>query len=365
MSTATHSTVNIAPRRKRLLPRKPDDYDNELHGWDDPIAVDDYPWADEDCLDSYTIFKQNAKYAVPPAADTWHDSPAATQLAAMSKCGVWIPQWIATLAQHPARAFLLSWLLSLFEAGVPKNKKDVPLCRARAIDENGNRWWRTTRRRIVAETLLEESAADRARVWLEKHNLIFCDSSNSGLFLQPSAKSLMEGYYRLTDDAEVEDELKNLSGEVGWFGCHTQQRAKLASKGVFVHDALLILCDHKPGPALVLADALYWHSLNKEGESRARITRHGKLWVARSQRDFSNSIGGDRAALAGYVQWLTDRGYLVVEPTRWAFDRKRDYGRPTLHLRPCPRRIGEALTSRQAEIVRAIQLKQSFLSPTS
>ncbi len=366
MSTATHNTVNIAIRRRNpLLPRQADGYDNELHGWDDPLAMDGNPWADEDRLDSYTIIGRNKKFAIPPAADTWHDSHAAIELAALPKSGVWVPWWVSRIARHPARAVFLSWLLHLFDAGAPKNEKYAPLCRSRAIDENGNRWWRTTRRRIVAETLLEESAADRARVWLEKHGLIFCDSSSSGLSLRPSAKSLMEGYFSLTKDAEVEDELKIHGGDIGWFGSHTQQRVKETSKGVFVHDALMILCDHKPGPALLLADTLYWHNLNKTGESRARITRRGKLWVARSRRCLSENIGGDPDALAGYVQWLADRGYLVAEPKRWMFQRKRDHGRPTLHLRPCPRLIGEALTSRKAEIERVIQLKQTFLSPTS
>ncbi len=303
MSTETLSTVNIAiQRRKPLLPRQADVYDNELHGWDDPLALDGTPWADEDRLDSCTIIDRNAKVAIPSATDTWHDSHAALELAALPKSGVWVPWWISKITRHPARALFLSWLLHLFDACVPKNDKDAPLCRARAIDQDGHRWWQTTRRQIVAETLLAEKAADRARSWLEQHDLIFCDSNQRGLFLRPVAKSLMEGYYSLTGDVEVEDELKNLTDEVGWFGCHTQRRAKLSANGVFVHDALLIICDHKPGPALVLADTLYWHSLNKTGQSRARITRQREAMdrpvtarLQQSHRRRSCCTGGIRA----------------------------------------------------------------------
>ena len=132
------------------------------------------------------------------------------------------------------------------------------------------------------------------------------------------------------------------------------------TKGTFIHDALMILCDHQPGPALVLAQVLFWFGINNEGRSRARITRRGKLWIAKSLRHFRAELGGDANAIAGYVRWLTERGYLESEPNRWCYKQGRDRGRPTLHVRPRPKAIEKELKRRRKEIRKAIELKNNY-----
>lgn len=124
--------------------------------------------------------------------------------------------------------------------------------------------------------------------------------------------------------------------------------------------ALMILCDREPGPAMVLAHVLYCFGINNRGQSRARITRREKLWLAASLRQLREHPGGDVSAIARYVHWLTDRGYLESEPNRWCYKKGRDHGRPTLHVRPRPKALGKKLKRRRKEILKAIGLKNNF-----
>jgi hypothetical protein len=347
---------------RRVRPRKPEDYDNRDYAPRHKAREGNVARTAEDSLDSYAIIRRNKKYAIPPAEDTWHDSGAAKQLAALPKSGMWVPAWVACVAKHPARAFVLSWVLRCFEEKVQNGDKVNPQCRAQALDEQGRHWWITTRARIAEETLLDTFSADRARKALSRYGLIEVISQNQRLRVRPLTRRLGEGYIHATAGATmsgaIADELKHAEGDIDWFGSRTRIAVESDRAGTRVHDALMVLCDYEPGPALVLAHALYWHGLNDEEESRARITRCNRLWIACSQRELSRFIGGHPAALSGYVRRLAEKGYIVAEPNRWVYKFDRDRGRPTLHLRPCPERIGRALEHRKAEIHRAIERKK-------
>jgi hypothetical protein len=208
--------------------------------------------------------------------------------------------------------------------------------------------------------MLSVHAGDRARKALVRMGLIEVSESDSGLIIRPNGRALIEAYYSLTKDPKVEDELKHMCEKQQWLGSQTREAAEQNAIGTHIDDALMILCDGKPGPALVLAQVLFWFGINKEGRSRARIIRDGKLWVALSLRQLRAQLGGDANAIAGYVRWLTERGYLESEPNRWCYKQGRDRGRPTLHVRPRPAAIEKELKRRKKEILTAIELKNNF-----
>lgn len=351
-------------RSRQLSPRRPDPYDNEIHGRDRPSDWAEFSTDPDDWRDSYAIVRDNETYDIPPAVDRWFESDAARRLAELPKHQRWVPVWVARAAGHPARAILLSWLLSLFSEGRGADDNGKTVCRARAIDLTGTRWWRTTRRQLLEETLLEEAAADRARYALVKRRLIECDSRSDGLLVRPLLRGLAEEFHRLTEDDEVLDELKHLTAQEEWFGSHTRVRAEAALHGTAVHDVIMIICEHHPGPALVLSHVLHWHGLTSDGKSRARITRQGQLWMARSGRQLALNPGGDAAAMARHVRWLAQHSLVVAEPRRWRWLSARDRGRPTLHLRPDPHGIAAALTCRAKEIDQWIARRSAHLKPT-
>jgi hypothetical protein len=351
-------------RLRDIRPRRPPPYENEIHGRDHRTHQAILSWSEEDRQDSRAIAEANRNVAVLTAKDSWVGSEAESILAALPKSGTWVPTWIARVSGHPARAILLSWILDLFNDGQECDEKGNRLCRARAIDDAGRRWWRATRRRVVEETLLDAAAADRARHSLVKHGFIQVDSSSAGLLIRPCAEKLAQEYYRLTQDPEVLDELRHFSDHIEWFGSHTRTRATQPGvAGNEVHDALMILCERRPGPALVLAHILHWHGASESGNFRARVLRRGNLWMARSWRQLQANPGGDAASLAGCIDWLSERAFVVAEKDRWRWLSGRDHGRPTLHVRPNPAAIATSLKQRTDEILRVIQRKRQYLSP--
>ena len=357
VSVINESTADFEaclPRLRRIRPRRPDPYDNEIHGRD---PGDGIVRSADDWQDSRVIAFENRHYDCPPASDRWFESEAANLLAQLPRSRLWVPVWVAQSTGHPARTILLSWLLQLFSEGRKADDNGNRLCRARAIDPSGSRWWQTTRNLIARETLLDIAAADRARHSLVKGGFIESVSRPGGLLLRPLVRGLAKAYWELTDDTEVLDELKHLSAEAEWFGSHTRVRTAIATDGTALDDAVMVICDRRPGPALVLSNVLYWHGRNVDGRSRARITRNGHLWIARSWRQLSANPGGDPGAMARYVRWLSDKAFLIAESRRWRWQSSRDRGRPTLHLRPNCEGIINALNRRWEEIKHLVDRK--------
>ena len=340
----------VAVQRRNIKPRTPDPYDNEQHGYDRIGDVARLATSPEDFLDSYALALRHKQLAVPPASNPWFQTDAARKLAEMPKHKVWVPTWVTLAAGHPARATLLSWLLSCFSACKESDQDGLPLCRARCLDESERRWWRATRKQIVDETLLDDAAADRARRALVRHGFIEVISQSRGLLLRPLFRPVAEAFYKRSGDDEVLDELKNVPDDFEWFGSHSRVRSELARHGTELDAALMIICERRPGPALVLAHVLYWHGQSADGRSRARVLRDSHLWIARSQRQLASNPGGDPSAMSRYVQWLSDHSLLVAESRRWRWLSARDQGQPTLHLRPNPSGIEAALARHAAEI---------------
>ncbi|MGE3407585.1 MAG: hypothetical protein AB7I37_12270 [Pirellulales bacterium] len=347
--------------RRNIRPRLPIAYVSEIDGWDDP-AIDIGVGEDGDQIDSEAIISLNKSLPIPNATDSWIGSAAEAQLARFIRSGTWVPAWIAKVAGHPARAFVLSWLLERFGDSLTKDEDGISLPRARAQDDDGRLWWIATRQEIANATLLDFYSADRARRTLQRRELIDVEKRPNRLALRPNGRELSNAFVKLTKETSVVEHLKYNQANFEWVGSVACARSK-DSIGTWVHDAIMVICDRKPGPALLLSHVLYWHSLSRDKRSRARITRNNKLWIARSRRELADNPGGDQTALSKAVECLAKKGFVEAENDRWCYKRYRDRKQPTLHLRPCPAQIGVALSAHHNEIILAISEKRNWCTP--
>lgn len=305
---------------------------------------------DEDDRESRIIIKHNKGKSLDElqVIEAWHGSAAQQLLAEFPRYGLWIHTWLAKITKHPSRARVLAWLLRKFDG----NKKGQ--CHARNVDENGLRWWLASISTISKESLLHEGAVERAIRWLSTGAtpLIFRESAGrDGTRLRPNAIPLLQAYLNVSKDPDAISELENAGPQLQWWDCMSRVKATAQGiPGVRVHDALTVICDCHAGQAALLATILHWHSVvKKTGLTRARITRGGYLWIAKSGRQLMQELGHSPQAIDGWRRALADKGYITFD--YWLHDRRRDYGQPTLHLRPNPAVIEQALANRKDDIL--------------
>lgn len=298
--------------------------------------------------DSRSIWQanRNKTLAELSAKDTWETSAAQEKLNSLS-VGLWIPAWVARVTAHPTRARILAWLLDRFD----DINSEINRCRAYLTDESGDHWWPTSMAKIAIDTILGHKVEGSIRQ-LHKAGLIELVSQGSaGTLIRPLGKALILAYYKATSDEAAHDELKLADDGLQWHESSTHRRIwSTPCAGVRVSDAIMVICDRKPGPAALLSHIIYWHS-----KERSRITRNGQLWCAKSTRNLATETGYSRGALDKWCKSLCVRGFLARD--YWVWDRRTDYNQKTLHLRPVPCAIEQALIDHECDIQQSLSQK--------
>jgi len=301
--------------------------------------------------DSRTIWLANRDKPLSKlkVADAWEESNA-EKLLNQYQDYLWLSAWLARVTKHPTRARLMAWLLGRFES----INADSQHCRAYLMDEAGDRWWSTSMARIAKATLVRGDVTGPIHQ-LEKLGLIEVHSrGRKGSLIRPLGKPMIRAYFAVSGDKAAEDELKQADDYLQWHESSTRKRIWGAGMpGVAVPDALMVICDHQPGPAALLAHVIYWHS-----NGRARIVRNGHLWCAKSTHTaLPRETGYSRGAIETWCEKLVERGFLATG--HWILDRRQDMGRPTLHLRPVTTAIEKALIAHEWDIQLAISNKHA------
>ena len=176
-------------------------------------------------------------------------------------------------------------------------------------------------------------------------------------------------FHEFLDDDD--DDKLDLSDHVdefplGWFESETRRRALNRHRridtrthrllpvalGTWASDRVFFACEKKAGPAWLLSQILWWFSHRIVGGenlgSRARIVRHGHLWIAKSPRQLRGETGLPVRSVRDYLDYLiNERSFLAAD--KWVYDRHRDRNQKTLHLRVVPDKLNDALTSDEVE----------------
>jgi hypothetical protein len=355
-----------------------------------------------DVRDSYEIIRQN-KGKTLETKDAWHECPAYQLLNSESQnTGIWIPQWVGRTLRNSRQARLLSWILWWFDdegsrsnlAGRGDEKivanREIGLCRARYF-AGQRRWLCSSFRQLARETTMSPSTAHRNLFALKDLHLIDVAKYTSGpLLVSPMARPLAEAYYCDSGDEELRREFerggnfwnkemewmskdkwrqksvhpaRRCDGRPGWFETETRVRSMNRGsysidrwgrnipvcRGTFVTDWVMVACERKPVPAWVLSQILWWFGLDQQGLTRARITRNGYLWIAKSHRQLSKELGIDHKLVRDHLDYLIDdRSFLARE--LWPFNRCHCRGKTTLHLRPLSERLSEVFLDIEDEV---------------
>ncbi|HBN75501.1 MAG TPA: hypothetical protein DD473_06725 [Planctomycetaceae bacterium] len=298
--------------------------------------------------DSKTIWYQNRNKSLLKMGvkDAWEGSQADATLKTLPSY-LWMPAWVSQVAGHPTRARILCWLLDRFDNIDANNKQ----CRAYNTDESGDRWWRTSFNKI-ANAIILNGKVDSSLQTLVKQGLIETNTDGRpGTLIRPLGKPLIYAYQKISHDDSALSELKLADDDLQWHESIT--KCKIwgnVEQGVRVYDAIMVICDRHPGQAALLSNILYWHS-----QGRSRISRRGFLWCCKSLNVLAEETGYNRKSLAEWAKQLHQRGF--IECRYWVWNRRRDKGQKTLHLRPIPNTIHKALVDHEWDIQSALSHK--------
>lgn len=388
--------------RRHLKPRR-DDYPGHLAEPEEDAIAEAVDQATilkrmrqaEDQSDSYEIIRRNRGKELD-TKDAWHKSMAYSELGPeQNHTGIWIPQWVGRSIHNARLARLFSWILWWFDDEGTRSQmadrgcervslaNDGGPARARYFDKQRRRWLMASCRKLAHDVLMPRSTVARNLTELQERRLIEIQDGKMGrMLVRPRAVAVARAYYKVTNDRVALEEFGppsyayaqklerwnngELQYEPGWYESATREKAMNRYRygrdgqkaviciGTFVTDHIMLACQRKPGPAWVLSQILWWFSVDGGGLTRARITRRGYLWIAKSPRQLSQELGLDRKRVKDHLDYLIeDRGFLVRE--FWPFKSRQSRGQKTLHLRPNPDRILEAIEEVSDEAFRISQ----------
>ena len=99
-----------------------------------------------------------------------------------------------------------------------------------------------------------------------------------------------------------------------------------STRGVFLHTHYMVALKDAP-TAILCSQIHYWYSpQQKNGQSKLRVRKQGKLWIAKSNREWADETGLTYAQVKRGLEVLARGG--VIEKTV-----KRFNGAPTVHVR--------------------------------
>ena len=388
--------------RRHIKPRTVD-YSNEQYGRifpDNGEDIDPYsllgPYAFEDRLQSRELARRAGKNCPIHSKDAWHESLAYELLSPENyHSGIWIPNWAAKGVRNANKARLLSWLLWWFDGessrsrvadrGTERGLYETGPCRARVMDDLGERCLGTSCSRLSKEVNLSRNTVTSILRKFEQENLIVTKRCDSGIFSGrllvrfnpfrlatkykgatgddfPDREFGKDGYFRrrwIAWEPPVAGEDSKF--RPGWYESDTRKRAmnrdsirgQQICRGTWVSDWIFVACEKKAASAQVLSQVLWWFSVKTDNNgtdlgTRARIQRHDYLWIAKSSRQLSQETGlPDRTVRRALDYLIEDKQFLLKG--FWRYDNRRDRGQETLHLRPNVGPLNNLLTSKQIE----------------
>lgn len=127
--------------------------------------------------------------------------------------------------------------------------------------------------------------------------------------------------------------------------------AAFANKLNVIHHAYVDITGDLVAGAL-LGQILYWFSPDKNGKPRARIQKHGHLWIAKGRGDWWEEIRISAKQYDRAAKILKDLGFIEVRTMKF-------YGNPTTHIRIKPAQLNQAIDNWKREQVFArIEMEQ-------
>ena len=100
---------------------------------------------------------------------------------------------------------------------------------------------------------------------------------------------------------------------------------KSQRKGVFLEMALIDLCGGNILAGLMLSQILYWHEPNEHGQSKLRVCKNGKYWLAKKHTSWQEECRLTENQSRDALELLKKLGFIQTMVAR--FD-----GNPTTHI---------------------------------
>lgn len=97
----------------------------------------------------------------------------------------------------------------------------------------------------------------------------------------------------------------------------------------------------------LLGQILYWFGMGKDGRSRARIVKDGRLWIAKTRADWWEEIRISPKQYDRAAKILKEKGFIEIKTFKFN-------GNPTTHIRIVPEAINKALEAWKAEQVKPL-----------
>lgn len=97
-------------------------------------------------------------------------------------------------------------------------------------------------------------------------------------------------------------------------------------KSIVIDPIYLAMCGGDLVAAVLLADVVYWHKPNAQGQSKLRVKRDGFLWIAKSDKDWAHELGLTKDQVRRGRNKLKEMALVVCE--KYKFN-----AAPTMHLR--------------------------------
>lgn len=111
--------------------------------------------------------------------------------------------------------------------------------------------------------------------------------------------------------------------------------AALANKLNVIHHAYVDISGDMIAGAL-LGQILYWFGADRNGQPRARIRKHGFLWIAKRREDWWDEIRISAKQYDRAAKILAAKGFIELRTFKFA-------GNPTTHIRIIPERLNNAI----------------------
>lgn len=122
--------------------------------------------------------------------------------------------------------------------------------------------------------------------------------------------------------------------------------AAFAQKLNVVHHAYVDICGDLVAGAL-LGQILYWFGSGKDGRSRARIVKDGRLWIAKARADWWDEIRISAKQYDRAAKILREKGFVTLKTYKFA-------GNPTTHISIEAEAINKAIDAWKLEQVKTI-----------
>lgn len=101
-----------------------------------------------------------------------------------------------------------------------------------------------------------------------------------------------------------------------------------ARTGILVDRKIIELANGNGNDAILLSQIIYWFSPTQSGQSRLRVNRHNKMWIAKSYEDWQDEIGINHHTVRKSIGRLKKQGLIETKTMKFM-------GTPKTHVRLC------------------------------